>query len=72
MLVHLPINRTEESLRDGLLGVLGGLPAAARLTLTFDQRSEMACHDQIAPLLRDGVYFAHPASPWRRGTNENT
>jgi len=32
----------------------------------------MACHDQIAPVLRDGVFFAHPGSPWQRGTNENT
>ncbi|AHI01004.1 hypothetical protein KALB_7646 [Kutzneria albida DSM 43870] len=48
------------------------LPAAARLTLTWDQGSEMAYHDEIAPLLRDSVYFAHPASPWQRGTNENT
>ena len=32
----------------------------------------MACHNQIAPLLSEGVFFAHPASPWQRGTNENT
>jgi IS30 family transposase len=48
------------------------LPESARWTLTWDQGSEMAYHDQIAPLLREGVFFAHPASPWQRGTNENT
>ena len=51
---------------------LGGLPEAARLTLTWDQGTEMAHHGHIASLLRDGVFFAHPASPWQRGTNENT
>ncbi|MDH6462904.1 IS30 family transposase [Micromonospora sp. A200] len=32
----------------------------------------MAYHQQIAPLLKDGVFFAHPGRPWQRGTNENT
>lgn len=32
----------------------------------------MAHHQQIAPLLRDGVFFAHPGRPWQRGTTENT
>jgi IS30 family transposase len=31
----------------------------------------MALHHQVARLLHEGVFFAHPASPWR-GTNENT
>ncbi len=72
MLVQLPVNRTAEALRDGLFAVLGRLPESVRLTLTWDQGAEMAYHDQIAPLLRDGVFFAHPGSPWQRGTNENT
>jgi transposase, IS30 family len=48
------------------------LPQATRLTLTWDQGSEMAWHDRIAIHFAEGVYFAHPASPWQRGTNENT
>ena len=71
-LVHLPADHGAEAVRDGLASWLASLPAAARLTLTWDQGSEMACHDQIAPLLSEGVFFAHPASPWQRGTNENT
>ena len=44
----------------------------ARQTLTWDQGSEMACHDLLAEFFTDGIFFAHPGSPWLRGTNENT
>ncbi len=72
LLVHLPVDRTAEAVRDALTAVLGDLSESVRLTLTWDQGSEMACHEQIAPLLREGVFFAYPSSPWQRGTNENT
>jgi IS30 family transposase len=52
--------------------VLVTLPAASRRTLTWDQGVEMAYHDQLADYFTEGIYFAHPASPWMRGTNENT
>lgn len=52
--------------------MLGDLPEAVRLTLTWDQGSEMAHHDQLAALLADGIFFANPGSPWQRGSNENT
>ena len=70
LLVHLPINRSAEAVRDALVDAFGQLPEPMRLTLTWDQGSELAYHHQIAPLLRDGVFFAHPGSPWQRGTNE--
>jgi IS30 family transposase len=48
------------------------LPKELAKTLTYDQGKEMSDHKKFT--LRTGmkVYFAHPGSPWERGTNENT
>ena len=71
-LVHLPGRRTADDLIAGLHGTLRDLPDSVRLTLTWDQGSEMAGHDQIAPLFGEGVFFAHAGKPWQRPTNENS
>jgi len=41
-------------------------------TMTLDNGTEFALHDQIEKDLKTQVYFAHPYSPWERGLNENT
>jgi transposase, IS30 family len=72
ILVHLPDGRaTAEALRIGLAGALGGLPAHLRRTLTWDQGSELALHQQIAAQLGTRVFFCDAHSPWQRGSNEN-
>ena len=48
------------------------LPAEMKLSMTYDQGREMAQHRLFTKETRMKVYFAHPASPWERGTNENT
>ncbi|MCX2729407.1 IS30 family transposase [Saccharopolyspora sp. NFXS83] len=71
-LVHLPGNRTADTVRDALIDTFSSIPETVRWTLTWDQGAEMAHHEQIATLLRQGVFFAHPGCPCQRGTNENT
>lgn len=71
-LVHLPDGHDADAVYVALADVLLTLPEDLRITLTWDQGSEMARHAEIAQLLTGGVYFANPASPWQRGTNENT
>jgi len=71
-LVHLPHGHRADQLLEAIEPVLAALPPLARLTLTWDQGSEMARHDAIAAHFGQGVFFAPPATPWLRGSNENT
>jgi len=48
------------------------LPKTMKLTMTYDQGREMAQHKLFTKKTGVKVYFAHPSSPWERGTNENT
>lgn len=48
------------------------IPKTMRKTLTVDNGSENASHQQITSCLDMAVYFAHPYHSWERGTNENT
>ena len=51
---------------------LKSVPESLRKTMTYDQGSEMALHQSLSKRLRMDIYFCDPASPWQRGTNENT
>ena len=55
-LVHLPSGHGAEQLWRALTEVMATLPQATRLTLTWDQGSEMAWHDRIAAHFAEGVY----------------
>jgi len=48
------------------------LPQQMKLSMTYDQGREMAQHKLFTKISGIKVYFAHPRSPWERGTNENT
>ncbi len=61
-----------EAVRDAITGAITTLPEQLRLSLTWDQGSEMAQHAQLRIDTGLAVYFCDPKSPWQRGTNENT
>lgn len=72
MLVHLPNDHGAETVRDGLIATMSTLPVALKKSLTWDQGAEMAAHKSFTIATDMNVYFCDPASPWQRGSNENT
>jgi transposase, IS30 family len=72
LLVHLPAGRSAEAVRDQLVTTMAGLPEHLRGSLTWDQGAEMAAHRSFSVATDMPVYFCDPASPWQRGSNENT
>ena len=72
MLVHLPVDHSAESVRDGLIKTMTTLPEHLRRSLTWDQGAEMAKHRAFTLATDMDVYFCDPATPWQRGSNENT
>jgi IS30 family transposase len=72
LLVALPHGRTAETFRDALTATIQTLPAHLRRSLTWDQGREMGGHAEFSLATDMPVYFCDPASPWQRGSNENT
>ena len=72
MLLHLPRRHGAEEVRDAMTAAIERMPAALRGSLTWDQGVEMARHREITVETGLPIYFCDPASPWQRGTNENT
>lgn len=72
MLLHLPGGHTADIVAEAMVAKMAALPEQMRLSLTWDQGSEMANHVAIAEATGLSIYFCDPHSPWQRGTNENT
>ncbi|MFD7685787.1 IS30 family transposase [Streptomyces sp. NPDC059781] len=72
MLVHLPDGRGAEQVRDALQATVQHLPTHLKRSLTWDQGSETGRHHEFTIATDVPVYCCDPASPWQRGSNENT
>ena len=72
LLLHLPHDRTAESVTTAMVAAMKGLPEHLRRTITWDRGSEIAAYERIQMELGTPVYLCDPHSPWQRGTNENT
>jgi IS30 family transposase len=57
---------------DALAKKATALPKGLWKSLTWDRGSELADHQSLASKTGADIYFCDPASPWQRGTNENT
>ncbi|WP_442889633.1 IS30 family transposase [Congregicoccus parvus] len=69
-LCHLP-QKDATSVREAFTRKLRDIPAALRLSLTYDQGKEMAEHQTLAADLALKVFFCHAHSPWERATCES-
>ena len=71
--ILIPIkNREAETVAKAFAKEVKKLPIQMKLSMTYDQGREMARHKLFTNITGVKVYFAHPRSPWERGTNENT
>lgn len=70
-LVLVPLHgRDALTVGDAVIAATAGLPERMRASLTWDCGAEMAAHATVTAGSMP-VYFAHPHSPWERGSNEN-
>jgi len=60
------------SVREAFAKAICRVPSQMAKSMTYDQGFEMRDHKRLTQATNMTVYFAHPHSPWERGTCENT
>jgi IS30 family transposase len=63
--------KTAEQTRDAIVERLKPLPSKVRRTLTFDNGTENARHEEITEAIGARCFFARPYASWQRGTIES-
>lgn len=72
VLLHLPNGHDADEVAAAMIQKMSTLPAHLRRSITYDRGTEMARYADIQLALDLPVFFCNPASPWQRGSNENT
>lgn len=72
VLGHLPGRHDSMAVLQSLTASVQNLDKSIWSSITWDQGSEMAGHKAFSMATDIQIYFAHPGSPWERGSNENT
>ena len=72
LLTHHTKKKTAWNICDWLRDMFEDIPREYKKTLTSDNWREFAYHKIVSHETQMDFYFAHPYSPWERGTNENT
>lgn len=72
-LIMVPLKKRDAaSVRKAFEKAFQNIPKHLKLSMTYDNGTEMAQHQLFTKNSKVKVYFAHPYSPWERPTNENT
>jgi len=71
LITALVPNKQSNVVREAIEAEFRHFPKTVR-SITFDNGTEFAQHQQLAKNLSADIFFAHPYSPWERGSNENT
>jgi len=72
ILLHLADCFGAEQVEKAMIEATYRLPRVLWKSLTWDRGWEMRNHAQIRLATDLDIYFCDPASPWQRGSNENT
>lgn len=72
LLLELPNGHSAAELEIAMRKAIRRMPEELRRSITWDQGSEMARHNEIRIATGVQIYFCDPHYPWQRGSNENT
>jgi IS30 family transposase len=64
-------NKSSLEMKKAIINAFSRTPQIIK-TLTVDNGTEFALHNEICQELKTEIYFTNPYSPWERGLNENT